>query len=294
MNHLVVVFCEGPHDVAFIARILKCACYKTYNEKIRNYPRPLNEIFEGALKNMEFAELKIDQVSSKLLPRKILKKGEQTVLLYALGGNRQFERAESLLRAFGDINDHTQRMSSTDEIGTIGALADLKTSYIFFNDADLDINNELNKLNSFLRTFLGDANFNLSHNNKVEHQGSQYGAYFFSANGQTGALEDLLLEIMKDQNELIFTKSEEFYKEHCYDDSVKKLNISCLENNPTESRNGKKFDKYPKKSIITIAGQLQNSGKSQVAIIDDTDYITLQKINTNTKTKEIIDFFNSI
>jgi len=36
-----------------------------------------------------------------------------------------------------------------------------------------------------------------------------------------------------------------------------------------------------KKSSIGIAGQLQNSGKSNVVIIKDCDYITLEKIQNS-------------
>lgn len=294
MKHLVIVFCEGPHDVAFLTRILKCACYKTYNEQIKNYPHPLSGIFSGALSNMKFAELKLDQVSSKLLPRKILKKGEQIVLLFALGGNRQFDRATQLLETFNDISGLIQNADNSSEIGRIGEIPDLKLSYIFFNDADQDINTELGKLNSFLKNFLDDANFNLKHNHKVNYKGYEYGAYFFSSDGHTGTLEDLLLDIMKDKNETIFSKSTDFYTEHGYSPGTKKLKISFSGGAPIETRSGDPFNVYPKKSIITIAGQLQNSGKSQVTIIEDTDYITLEKIMGYPKTKEIIDFFNCI
>lgn len=293
MRDLIVVFCEGPHDVAFITRILKCACYKTYNVKIRDYPSPLNEIFEGALKNMEFAELKIDQVSSKLLPRKILKKEEQVVLLYALGGNRQFDRAQSLLETFNDIKPVLPTKES-DELGAIGAFADLKISYIFFNDADNDINVELKKLNSFLQDLLKDSSFSLEHNQKICYQGLQYGAYFFSSDGKIGALENLLLEIMRDGNDEIFKDTEVFYEKLKYSKETKKLKVICKDGVAMENRNGDKFDIYQKKSVITIAGQLQNSGKSQVVIIEDTDYITLDKIKANSKAKEIIEFFNLI
>lgn len=293
MRDLVIAFCEGPHDVAFITRILKCACYESYNVKIKEYPSPLNEIFERALKNMEFAELKIDQVSSKLLPRKILKKEEQVVLLYALGGNRQFDRAQSLLEVFNDTSPALSK-SGSDELGVIGAFQDLKISYIFINDADEDINKELQNLNIFLRNFLKDPNFALKHNTIISHQVFKYGAYFFSANGKSGTLENLLLEIMRDGNEGIFEDSEVFYEKLKYPKDTKKLKIKCDNGIALETESSKMFDVYPKKSIITIAGQLQNSGKSQVAVIEDSRYITLDKINANSKTKEIIDFFNSI
>lgn len=45
-NKILFVLCEGPHDVAFIYRILYNAGFTTYNLCIKDYPFPLNDYFK--------------------------------------------------------------------------------------------------------------------------------------------------------------------------------------------------------------------------------------------------------
>jgi len=289
MSKIIVVFCEGSHDVAFLSRLLKTVCYETYHDvKIKNYPSPLNGIFEGSLKNLEFAELKINEVSSKSIPKKILRRDDNVVLFYSLGGNRQYNQAENILKNF--IDTHSGNQISGDEIEGFAGIGQSDISFLFFNDADEDFDVEVEKINTFLKTCLKDENFEIRHDTLTAKESFSYGLYLFSEDGKTGNLEDYLIKLMQKENENIFNMAREYYEHYFSDARLVRKKVKCKDKIP-KSVNDKKQPKYPNKSVITIAGQLQNSGVSQAVVIEYSDYLTLKKIGDSKKAQEIISFF---
>ena len=275
MSKIVVTFCEGPHDVAFLTQILKATGFQTYNVAIKNYISPLNEIFEKSLNNMEFAELKIDQVSSKNIPRKILKKDDTIILLYAVGGNRQYEKSSDILHRYYTLVAQSQNEQETDAIVLAGQDLDNDYCFLFFNDADNDKKEEINKINQFLHHFFRDENFRIEDQEIKKLFNTTIGIYIFSEDEGKGTLENLLMSLMKKDNEKIFQEAEMFFDTN-YDE-------------------GRKVDKINKlKSTITIAGQLQSSGVSQVVTINKSNYLTKKKIEDSCKAQEIVAFFNKV
>lgn len=96
--------------------------------------------------------------------------------------------------------------------------------------------------------------------------------------------------MMKTDNQEIFEKAEK-YLELKDDSRLKKLEIKERDGKITETRTGGKMKFDLPKSEICVAGQLQNSGKSNVVIIKDCDYLSLKKINDSEKCQEIAEFF---
>lgn len=289
MTKIVVTFCEGPHDVSFLTRLLKTACYKTFhNIKIKEYPTPLNGILKGSLLNeAKFVELKIDQLSSVLIPKKILKKDDRIVLLYAIGGNRQYARTKDIIDKF--IDTHSSSIVSGDEVAGFAGIEQSDISFIFFNDADKSFNDEVKKVNTFLKEYFHDDSFSVEHNNYVDFKDLKYGLYLFSKDGNMGNLEDHLIELMFAENEAIFNDAKQYYDKHFSDLRLMRKKIQCLDLTPTVV-DDKVQTIYQNKSLITIAGQLQNSGASQNVTIDYSDYLTLEKIQASSVAQEIIKF----
>ena len=289
MTKIIVTFCEGTHDVSFLTRLLKTACYKTFhNVKIKEYPTPLNGILKGSLLNeAKFVELKIDQLSSVLIPKKIMKKDDRIVLLYAIGGNRQYARTKDIIDKF--IDTHSSSVVSGDEIAGFAGIEQSEISFIFFNDADKSFNDEVKKVNAFLKEYFDNDSFTIAHNDYVDFQGLKYGLYLFSEDGKVGNLEDHLMKLMIAENEAIFSDAEEYYEKHFSELRLMRKKIECSEEIPTVV-DDKVQSIYKNKSLITIAGQLQNSGASQNVTIDYSDYLTLEKIQKSDTAKKIINF----
>ena len=187
-TNIITVFCEGPHDVDFLSKILKAAGYQSNDGcKIGEFPFPFNDLIQTEAKKSKIEELNLQELRRTLLPSATLK-----------------------------IRDHS--------------------------------------------LFEGKL---------------KVGAFIFSKDGEeTGKLEDILVPLMKQDNEQIFENAEGFIDRH-YEES------RCR---------GKKFDKG--KSVIGTVGQLQKSGGSNVVCIDQTDYLTDEKVLNNAQCKEIITFFD--
>ena len=158
----------------------------------------------------------------------------------------------------------------------------LNFRFLYFFDADDkgitkredEINNELELSN------------NLKHNEVNTIYLYEWGCYIFHKD--IGDLEDILLELMKSDNENTFTNSRTFLKDNKLDKSRQKEFI-C---NDTKERykTGIKFKE--KKSIISVAGQLQFSGMNNSVIIAQSDYIRKSDIEDNTHCKDIIRLFS--
>lgn len=297
MSKIIIIFCEGSHDVAFVSKILKTACYKTYHSvKIKEYPHPLGNMFEGSLKNIPFGDLKIDELSTKAIPNKILEKNEQDkiVLLYALGGNRQYDRSKKIIDLFLDIKQDatTRGNESGNEIGLIGEDTKHEISFVFINDADNDLNSEIKKVQDFMNATYGES-LSLVHNSYTTFKLSmKIGVFIFSKDGVKGTLEDYLMETMKQDNEAIFDDATTFYQTYFVDSKLIRKKILCKDTEVIE-KNDKTQKEYKNKSIITIAGQLQNSGVSQAVTIEYSDYLNLDKMQKSAKIQEIITFIEN-
>ena len=60
---LITVLCEGPHDVAFINRVLKTKGFKSEEAiKLKEYPKPMNELFIQEIKKTNIEELNFTEV----------------------------------------------------------------------------------------------------------------------------------------------------------------------------------------------------------------------------------------
>ena len=87
MEKILFALCEGPHDVAFLYRILQVNGLQKYSKPIGEFPAPLNKYFasEAAGENLE--QLKLEEVRNRRLPSEVLAhKDDALVLLYAIGG----------------------------------------------------------------------------------------------------------------------------------------------------------------------------------------------------------------
>jgi hypothetical protein len=153
-------------------------------------------------------------------------------------------------------------------------------SALYFLDADkIGVRERLSEVSSEVKVVIPEIEDNFITENGMRislFEGKlKVGAFIFSKDGEeTGKLEDILVPLMKQENEEIFENAEGFIDRHF-----------------EESRcRGKKFDKG--KSVIGTVGQLQKSGGSNVVCIDQTDYLTIEKILNNDQCKAIIAFFD--
>ncbi len=275
MNKIIIAFCEGQHDIAFLSKILFVDGFTAYNKKIKNFIEPLNKQYETELSEKKIADKKLGFQSEHMLPSVALQKDENIlVLLHNLNGDTEVSKRKQIL-------DMYQNIQSEDDDFT--KEFNLNFRFIYFFDADKkgiaarvdDINNEL------------ELSANLEHNNINKIDLYEWGCYVFHKDKDSGDLEDILLDLMKPNNEKIFTESLSFLTTNNLSEERQKEFI-C---NDTEEKYKDRIKFKEKKSIISIAGQLQFSSMNNSVIIAKSDYIKKSDISSNTHCIDISKLF---
>jgi hypothetical protein len=267
-NKYIIVFCEGEHDIAFLSRILYVNGFKPYKEKVKDFDKPLNDLYIKNLSDKKIENMKFKfQRPQRKIPYAVLKKDNLMVVFHNFDGDGNFTNggANTIIKMYLDLNKENMRKISNYK--------KLDYRFLFFFDADdKGIAIRVGEINSEL-----DLSAKLEHNKINTIDLHEWGCYVFHKDKNSGDLEYILLDLMKQNNENIFINSEKFIEQNILENARQKRYI-C--NNNEEKFNG--AIQYKKeKSIISIAGQLQFSGSSNAVIIANSDYIKKSDILNN-------------
>ena len=297
INKIVIALCEGPHDTAFLYRVLRSDCYQLFSDKIDELPNVVTQFIKQGYRKIDTLEtLKLDALRNYNIPNKILHKGNTLVLLYAMGGDS--EKMENSKR-LALVKEYTSTlMSSNDDVKEFNPFDEdgfstnqVEYSFLFFYDADEDASKQIKKSNDYLKEL--EIEEKLTHNQYIKNENINYGCFIFSEDGTKGALENIMFKVIETkENQVLLEKAKEYFNLCDQDRYPKKRSIKYQNNTCKEYAKKKKTSKiYEKKSILGIIGQLQNSGASNVVTIEHSDYIKLEKDSIPTSIQEIIDFF---
>ena len=291
-TQIVTVLCEGPHDVAFITKILKTTGFKSNESiKIGAYPKPINQLLTEEVTKTNVEELNLQEVRQALLPSNTLQRDNVYLFLYAMGGDSKILiNSQPLLEKF--ISFIPKEEGSFDEALPAGT----ELSLLYFLDADdKGIPRRIEELNIEIHRKFTERPFR-THTDFPVFNGIKLGAFVFTgSDDSTGKLEDILIPLMTESNEPIYQDAENYLTRHFNDERLFPLKLGINgEDKMYEERSERPRDKLKYdalKSRIGIVGQLQKSGSNNVVCIGQTDYLTLEKIQSNRKCQEIIDFF---
>jgi hypothetical protein len=293
-NQIITVLCEGPHDVAFICRILKSIGYKSNESvKIGEYPKPFDALLTREATKTDVEQLNLSELRRNFLPSNVLLRDENHVFLYSLGGDGKKDTRQRIL---------TELRSLIVEEGEIIADRNNDTilSLLYFFDADdHGVAARLSHINAEMKATLpAEITTDLFTNNgdKAHVSKLKLGAFIFTGDDDnTGKLEDILVPLMRADNELSFDAATSYLNTHHDDARLFPLKLTEAGGIITEVRSVKQKEKEKfddKKSLIGTVGQLQRSGKSNVVCISDTDYLSLDKMSKNAKCIQIATFFD--
>lgn len=267
MNKYIIVFCEGEHDIAFLTRILYVNGFKPYDKKVKEFIKPLNNFYIKSLKNkkIEDIEFKFQRPNQKV-PYTVLIKNSNLVIFHNLSGDGNIlnGNANLIVQMYLDLNRENRRK--------IEKYNKLDYRFLYFLDSDEEgVSNRIENLNSVLELD------NLKHYEITQKDDYEVGCAVFYNHldkKKNGKLEDILLDLMKKDNENIFDNINIFVKNNSLETNRQRRFI-C--NNEEESYKGN-IQFKEQKSIISIAGQLQFSGSSNSVIIANSDYIQINDI----------------
>ncbi|PLR23200.1 hypothetical protein PZBJ_13905 [Pantoea endophytica] len=263
-NKVVVVACEGQHDIAFITRILQVAGFVTKNDKIKNFPMPFNILFRKIAESMVLTDRKLGyQSPNYLLPCLALEKENSIVFLHNLSGDGRQDERSKLVKAYSELKGDDD---FTKDLG-------YSFKFLFFFDADEE--GVPARLNSIKEEF----NLSVTPDNGIilPYNDHEIGCYVYhEKSSETGVLEDILLEHFSNKDEHLMGCVSEFLSQNALEsERTKEMHIieGC------ESRKGK--SKYSeKKSKINLFGQLQFSGMNNSVIISKSDFLRKSDIDS--------------
>jgi hypothetical protein len=126
-----LLFCEGPHDAAFLNRLLKKQLdFRKVDLKISELPYPLANVLKQGFQTRAADDLRLDLAKKFFLPDYILSNETTLALIFNYGGdNRRFTVPPFLENVFALLSARV--FSGEDQ-----ALPSPSYSYIVFADAD--------------------------------------------------------------------------------------------------------------------------------------------------------------
>lgn len=273
---VIIVACEGQHDISFITRILHTAGFITDSRKIKDFPSPFNALFGRIAGRMILNDRKLGyQSPNYLLPSVALYQENTIIFLHNLNGDGRGIERKNMMSSYSGL------------IGEDDFSKDLNYEFrfLFFFDADdQGVESRLSEISSELELLTDLSNGLVINNGKYE-----LGCYIYhDNNSNTGVLEDILLEHFANDHHQLLTNVSNFLSDNSLEiERTKELHII----DGQEKRKG--ASKYfEKKSKINLFGQLQFSGMNNSVIISKSDFLNTQVIEHCPQCSIIIRMFD--
>lgn len=269
MKKILLVLCEGAHDVAFLYRILRfgVSAKDIQGKKITEFDSSLSNYFINTLKNYNYEDGNLQGKPKMPIPLELNKDDHKIqVFIYGLGGDAQIQNWKNTIEAYQDL------INSEHENGKYEIVLAL------FFDADKEGNEKRLKTtqDNFKKLIPELDKITLTENIVTTSSYKKIGLNIFANKNGFGNLESILIPLMREGNEKIFDNAATYFDEN-FDKSRTKGNKAKKE-----------------KAMIGIAGNLQHSGVANNSIIQQSDYITKEKIDKNEECQKIITFFQSL
>lgn len=269
--NLKIVMVEGPHDGAFISKVMQVNGYKTCKEPIGDYhPQFIAKYLCGQYKQAPVDQLNLQSVRQQILfPSYSLMNDNEMILIFQMGGDSRVDRRKKLV---GDIVSFLKSTMTSEEIS-----AEDSITFIYEFDADeagiserlKQVNEEIIEVDSAFKGISINGSY-------IESQGIRWGAYIFADTLGKGRLEDIILPMMEKDNDDIagFAK-----------DLVDRRDSFELFKNV-------KSTKHPMKARVGVMGQLEKAGSANPAIIEQSSFLTIEKIKNSTICSDIFRFIS--
>lgn len=249
-----IVLCEGPHDTAFIARVLKANGYETFNAVIKDYPPYLAEFIRKKVLDISVDGLNLANVrNGRIIPSYAYCHDNHLIVLFSVGGDSNLETRRNILDAFVGVF----RPEDAAMVGDITQGETLTIVYSFDAD-DKGIVYRESQMQRELEGILSSS-VNIKNMTYEVIDGIRLGLYIFTKEGEsTGKLEDMVLPMMISVAPDIYSDVSPIVDKR----STYNLFASSKEFNHRD------------KAIIGMMGQLAKPGSANPAIIEQSKFLT--------------------
>lgn len=270
---LKIIMVEGPHDGAFISKVMQVNGYKTCKKPIGKYtPAFVSQYLSGQYKNAPVDELNLQSVRQQIIfPSYSLLRGEEEMMLiFQMGGDGRGDKRKKLI---GDIYVFLRSSMTTEAVAGSG-----KITFVYEFDADEEgVETRLQQVTREIKDI--DEGFPgiTANGTYVESAGIRWGAYIFEDSGGKGRLEDIILPMMEQDNDDVAGYTKDFVDKR----GTFKLFQTVK---PTT---------HPLKARVGVMGQLEKAGSANPAIIEQSSYLTDEKIKGSLVCCQIFSFLSA-
>lgn len=276
----LLLFCEGPHDVAFCYLVMKhCFGMRTVKDNFSSYPSPLHKLLPQNLKKHASGDMSLDMAHKFFLPDRTVTNGDDYVLLFNMGGKTRIDNPKKFLSSFLPLYENRATFSKDAE----SIASDVR--YLFLYDADHE---NATKIFSDCRINFENINevsfitrqFEPSPENPGAAVSDDKGVYVLGdPDTGKGTLEDILLPIYEK------TQKDWCEKAGSFVDDTFSFKTGQGNDKQNIAARAKKA-----KAVITAAGQGKRPGRPMAAIIQDDVLGTMTNFLTSIPVQKFADF----
>ncbi|QTL35967.1 DUF3226 domain-containing protein [Pseudoalteromonas viridis] len=210
---LTFLYCEGPHDMAFLAKLIKEAKQaKSEINKVADLPETIKKLVSSAIDKVENESIRIDKPLQVFFPNKVFAlKGEHYICLYSMGGKDRLNASLQNIKDSKLLISH-KKITKVDSVRHAFVL---DADYRFLENGQENekggIENTLKNLSTEIKKVIDDFPSFEKHASWLETDYGDIGNFIFTDSTNTeGTLEDLLETLIKDNTKPMIAHSEDF------------------------------------------------------------------------------------
>jgi hypothetical protein len=276
----LLIFCEGPHDAAFVQLILKSIHgYNPEAYKFSEFPFPFSSLFGKTVQDYVAEDLRLDMARKFFLPDHVLRKDKKLALIFNYGGSNRKEA----------ITPFLQRLFTLQEDGNAfgGVKFVDKFAYLFMADAD---NHGLEAaIQKISADFAVIDNTPWLSNDWVpientfgakQRENSDIGAYVWrNYNNDSGTLECLIEECLEPAGGLkpFLEIADKHFEWKCSDDSHK----------TAVAERAKRL-----KAAISMMGQRKKPGGSMSVVLGQGKFLDNENLANSASVQSLLNFIH--
>ncbi|HAT51213.1 MAG: hypothetical protein HQL07_01780 [Nitrospirae bacterium] len=251
---ILFILCEGAHDAQFIGRLLEeSGKYSEYEEKLKDYPEILRDFISGKLQRENIDSFRIGRPRYPLIPIAAFfnEKSDLLVLPIPLGGMDKFEDGLALQGDLREVFD--------PDILEFNQSVVKEVNFLFVYDADARGRQQTIKEFQDKYRNIVETSPALPHATWCFQKNFWIAIFVFTGeDGNTGTLEDLLVNIFRGKNPSLFEDAEKIMNHHFEKKS--------------ESEEQVAYHAKRNKGLLTICGQQEkkNVGSSLTVVLRDS------------------------
>ena len=260
----LLIFCEGPHDSAFIRMIFEKVMGYSREQKIHlsAMPSPFDNLFARSVKKHAAGDMSLDMAHAFFLPDVVLRKEDRTVFIFKTGGKYGERTITRFLSDFLPL--YRRRKIYLSEASE----AVHSAHYLFLYDADTDgIDKVAKELSSRLAKVGGEEFIVNSWSQSASEFGKVSGDKAIFVWGKTpdaGTLEDVVMPLFdkgpKAKIAAVLKEAMQTAFEWDFDNE-----------NPEKAM--KESASY-RKAVITAVGQREKPGGSMSVVLEQAGILT--------------------